>query len=170
MILLTVRDLAHRRVRFVVIALSAVVFSLLFVMTGLVEQFNRELRSQGRLIVVSTHDARLVPIADRVIRMSPDADARDLDTHEVLLPAGELLFRQGDASDFVHLVESGEFDIVRELRGGGEEPITRIDPGHCCGELGPLMGFPRSATARAVGDVRLTAMSPRRFRERILHR
>lgn len=43
MILLTVRDLTHRAVRFVVVTLlGAVVFALLFVMTGLVEQFNRE--------------------------------------------------------------------------------------------------------------------------------
>jgi putative ABC transport system permease protein len=42
-ILLTVRDLTHRAVRFVVVTLlGAVVFALLFVMTGLVEQFNRE--------------------------------------------------------------------------------------------------------------------------------
>ncbi len=43
MILLTLRDLQHRAVRFIVVTvLAAVVFSLLFVMTGLVEQFNRE--------------------------------------------------------------------------------------------------------------------------------
>lgn len=43
MILLTLRDLQHRAVRFVVvILLGAVVFALLFVMTGLVEQFHRE--------------------------------------------------------------------------------------------------------------------------------
>ena len=43
MILLTLRDLQHRATRFlVVIVLGALVFSLLFVMTGLVEQFNRE--------------------------------------------------------------------------------------------------------------------------------
>ncbi|MDQ3468495.1 MAG: ABC transporter permease [Actinomycetota bacterium] len=42
-ILLTVRDLQHRAVRFVVVTLlAAVVFTLLFVMTGLVEQFNQE--------------------------------------------------------------------------------------------------------------------------------
>jgi putative ABC transport system permease protein len=42
-ILLTLRDLTHRFVRFVVVVvLCAVVFALLFVMTGLVEQFNRE--------------------------------------------------------------------------------------------------------------------------------
>ena len=43
MILLTIRDLGYRMVRFVVVTLlGAVVFALLFVMTGLVEQFNRE--------------------------------------------------------------------------------------------------------------------------------
>ena len=43
MILLTLRDLRFRLVRFVVVVvLGAVVFALLFVMTGLVEQFNRE--------------------------------------------------------------------------------------------------------------------------------
>lgn len=43
MILLTFRDLSYRIVRFVVVSLlGAVVFALLFVMTGLVEQFNQE--------------------------------------------------------------------------------------------------------------------------------
>ncbi|MEM8619791.1 MAG: ABC transporter permease [Actinomycetota bacterium] len=43
MFLLTLRDLAHRWVRFVVVSvLGALVFALLFVMTGLVEQFNLE--------------------------------------------------------------------------------------------------------------------------------
>jgi putative ABC transport system permease protein len=43
MILLTFRDLLYRKTRFIVVTLlSAVVFALLFVMTGLVEQFNLE--------------------------------------------------------------------------------------------------------------------------------
>jgi len=43
MILLTFRDLIYRRTRFLVVTLlAAVVFALLFVMTGLVEQFHRE--------------------------------------------------------------------------------------------------------------------------------
>lgn len=41
--LLTIRDLLHRRARFVVVTFAtALVFTLLFLMTGLVEQFNRE--------------------------------------------------------------------------------------------------------------------------------
>lgn len=43
MILLTFRDLLYRKTRFIVVTLlGAVVFALLFVMTGLVEQFNLE--------------------------------------------------------------------------------------------------------------------------------
>ena len=43
MLLLTFRDLEYRKVRFIVVTmLGAVVFALLFVMTGLVNQFNLE--------------------------------------------------------------------------------------------------------------------------------
>ena len=43
MILLTFRDLVYRKTRFIVVTvLGAVVFALLFVMTGLVNQFNLE--------------------------------------------------------------------------------------------------------------------------------
>jgi putative ABC transport system ATP-binding protein len=59
---------------------------------------------------------------------------------------------------------------VRVLAGGGEELLATLGPGHYCGELGPLMGFPRSASVRAITDVRLTSMSPQAFRDRFLHR
>ena len=43
MLLLTFRDLVYRKIRFIVVTLlGALVFALLFVMTGLVEQFNLE--------------------------------------------------------------------------------------------------------------------------------
>lgn len=43
MFLLTIRDIRHRLVRFVIVTtVAAVVFALLFVMNGLVEQFHRE--------------------------------------------------------------------------------------------------------------------------------
>lgn len=61
-------------------------------------------------------------------------------------------------------------DVVRLLADGGEEALARLGPGQYFGELGPLMGFPRSASARAATDVTLTRFSPHEFRERVLHR
>ena len=50
-LLLTLRDLAHRRLRFAVVTLlGAMVFALLFVMTGMVNQFNREPVDTARAI------------------------------------------------------------------------------------------------------------------------
>jgi putative ABC transport system ATP-binding protein len=130
----------------------------------------RTIRSEGHLIVVSTHDARLVPIADRIVQMVPDMDETDRDPAALNLAAGTSLFEQGDPSDVVYMIDDGEIDIIRILAGGGEEPLARLGPGQYCGELGPLMGFPRSASARAATDVRLTVMSPHEFRQRMLHR
>jgi putative ABC transport system ATP-binding protein len=130
----------------------------------------QQLRSEGRSIVVSTHDARLVPIADRIVQMVPDTAEAEQPTHQVSFTSGQSIFEQGDASDLVYVIVSGEVDIIRVLADGGEDPLNRIGVGQYFGELGPFLGFPRSASARAHTDVELTAYSPRIFREKVLHR
>ncbi len=113
----------------------------------------RRLRSDGRAIVISTHDTRLLPACDRTIEMVV-ADDVSVDTAGVrYLGAGELVFRQGEPSKFIYVVESGEVEIYRELIGGTEEPLGVIGAGGYFGELGPLLGFPRAATVRAKSDV-----------------
>ncbi len=126
----------------------------------------RELRSQGRVIVVSTHDARLIPVADRVVRMTPDGIEPDRGSHDVRFRAGATIFRQEDPADYVYVIESGEVEIVRELVDGTEHLAT-LGAGQYFGELGAMLGFPRSATARAQVDVVATAMPPHEFRQKV---
>ena len=64
----------------------------------------------------------------------------------------------------VYVIDQGEVDIVRILADGGEEHLARLGPGQYFGELGPLLGFQRSASARAATDVSLTRYGPREFR------
>ena len=78
--------------------------------------------------------------------------------------AGRELFIQGDDSDLVWVVESGEVEIIRTEEAGGEEHLTVVRSGTYFGELGPLLNMPRSATARALGDTTLTGYSGRLFR------
>jgi putative ABC transport system ATP-binding protein len=130
----------------------------------------RDIRDEGRLVVVSTHDPRLLPVADRVVRMVPEPAADAAEGGPRRLAAGDVLFRQGDASDLVYLIDAGELVVTRVLADGGETELARLGPGHYCGELGPLMGFPRSATVRAASDSDLTAMTPQAFRSRFLDR
>ncbi|MEO6570027.1 MAG: ATP-binding cassette domain-containing protein [Ilumatobacteraceae bacterium] len=129
----------------------------------------RDLRTAGRLIVVSTHDARLVPIADRIIKMVPDAIDDAGGPRLLDVAAGATVFEQGDPSDVVYVIESGSIDIVRILADGGEQSLATLGAGRYFGELGPLLGYQRSATARAASDVTLTAYGAREFRQRVLH-
>jgi len=128
----------------------------------------RELRAQGRAIVVSTHDARLLPIADRVVRMTPEAGEVVIETDFIDYEAGQVVFEQGDPSDVVYTIESGAVQIVRVLSDGSEEELATLTSGSYFGELGPLLGFPRSATARALTKARLRPRAIGEFREEVL--
>ncbi|HYN33703.1 MAG TPA: ATP-binding cassette domain-containing protein [Ilumatobacteraceae bacterium] len=130
----------------------------------------QSLRDDGRMIVVSTHDARLVPIADRIVHMVQPEQHEERPTHDVTFAAGESIFEQGDHAELIYVVKSGEVDVIRVLADGGEELLTKLGPDQYFGELGPFLGFPRSASVRALTDVVLTAYSPRIFREKVLHK
>ena len=61
---------------------------------------------------------------------------------------GEILFREGDASDGMHLVMGGQAEVAIQ-QGGEPVHIATVYPGQCFGEIGVLQGAPRSATVIA---------------------
>lgn len=124
----------------------------------------QRLRSTGRTILISTHDTRLLPAVDRVIEMTGRMPAVTASPDVVQLADGQVLFEQGDASDFVFSIEHGSVEIVRELVGGGQEILAEATAPGYVGELGPLLGFPRSATVRAKGAATLRPFSPAEFK------
>jgi putative ABC transport system ATP-binding protein len=124
----------------------------------------RDLASPGRLVVVATHDDRVTQLADRVVELVPIRKAAERKPVKVKLKAGQVLFHQGDPSDLVYVVDSGELELTRELADGGEEQLAVINEGGYFGELGPMMNLPRSATARAVTASTLTGYSVQLFR------
>jgi putative ABC transport system ATP-binding protein len=127
----------------------------------------RDLASPGRIVVVATHDDRLLPLADRVVELTPRASGDPLPPEVVTLADGEVLFEQRDDGVRVYVVESGTVEIFRVLDDGREERLTLIGPGNYFGELAPMFGLRRSAGARALdGPATVTGLSLRDFRER----
>jgi putative ABC transport system ATP-binding protein len=126
----------------------------------------REVADDGRLVVVATHDERMMPLANRVVSLTPKADHQAHEPEKVLLAAGEILFHQGDRGDLVYVVEEGEIEIVRARDDGTEEIVAKVPAGAYFGELAPMFGLQRSATARAAGPAMLTGYGLREFRER----
>jgi putative ABC transport system ATP-binding protein len=128
----------------------------------------RDIAASGRLVVVATHDDRITQIADQVVDLVQHRREVAEATRRVRFEAGRVIFRQGDASDLVYVVESGAVDIFRELADGAEEYLAEIPVGRYFGELGPLLDLPRSASARARTDVELTGYGVAEFRRRFL--
>jgi putative ABC transport system ATP-binding protein len=127
----------------------------------------RELASPGRVVMVATHDERLLPLADRVVEMTPRAPSDVQLVEHLGFEPGQAVFEQGDRSDLVYVIEDGEVEIVRVRADGAEERLARLGTGRYFGELGPLFGLRRSATARAVTRVVVTGYPVRDFRSLI---
>jgi putative ABC transport system ATP-binding protein len=127
----------------------------------------RELASGDRMVVVATHDSRILPMADRVVEMVPEFAESDRPPAVATLKAGEVLFEEGTMGDCIYVVSDGEIEIVRELTGGGEELMWVAGAMDYFGELGPLFHMPRSATARARTDATVVGYTVAAFRERL---
>lgn len=126
----------------------------------------RQLASDERIVVVATHDQRLLPLADNVIELVPHMGTTTLPPERVALAPGEVLFRQGSWGDRIYVVERGEVEILGERTDGAEELKAVITRGQYFGEIGPLYGMPRSATARARGATEVVGYTTRDFRQR----
>ena len=89
----------------------------------------REVADEGRLVLVATHDERMIPLADRVVNLTPRADGSVRQPVRVELAAGEEVFHQGDRGELVYVVESGAVDIVRVRDDRSEEQLATVSPG-----------------------------------------
>jgi putative ABC transport system ATP-binding protein len=127
----------------------------------------RELASGDRMVVVATHDSRILPLADRIVEMVPEFATMDRPPETVRLLAGETLFEQGAMGDLIYVVSEGEVEMIRELSGGGEELLKVAATGDYFGEIGPLFHMPRAATVRARTDATVVGYTVAAFRERL---
>ena len=127
----------------------------------------RELASGERVVVVATHDHRMLPLADKVVELVPQFASTDRPPEAIALGPGEVLFKQGTMGDLIYVVGDGELEIVRERADGGEDLLAVSSPGDYFGEIGPLFGMPRSATVRARTDAKVIGYTVNAFRERL---
>jgi CRP-like cAMP-binding protein len=80
--------------------------------------------------------------------------------------AGEVLFRQGDPSDFAIEILAGSVEVLREV---GDDAIVlgTVREGEFVGEMGVLEGRARSATVRAAAPVEAEPIERQAFLDRV---
>ena len=69
-------------------------------------------------------------------------------SHELVLQAGDVLFREGDPPQGLYVILDGEVEIVKQI-GAQMVVIANVATGSFVGEISLLTGFPHSAMARA---------------------
>ena len=78
--------------------------------------------------------------------------------------SGEVIFVDGDLSQELYLIVSGEIAIVKAYREPGERVLNTLRPGDFFGEMAIFEGAPRSATAVAKKEAELLVLQPTAFR------
>lgn len=104
---------------------------------------------------------------DEVLRQAPLFSGLDEESAAALadsmttraLSRGEVLFNEGDEGDQLYVVTSGKIKLGRTSNDGRENLLAILGPGQMFGELSFFDPGPRSATATAVTDVEMRALS-----------
>jgi CRP-like cAMP-binding protein len=86
---------------------------------------------------------------------------------EHIFAAGEAIVRQSDAGDSMYVILSGRARVTLEPSG---QEVAVIEAGGFFGEMSMLTGDPRTATVRALEDVRALEIPAERFRAIALER
>ena len=71
-----------------------------------------------------------------------------------LYRAGETIVRQGEVGDCMYVIQSGKVEVIKE-QAGSEVSLAELGEGDFFGEMALFEKDVRSATVRALGDVRV---------------
>lgn len=163
-----------------------------------VELFQREAKSHGTAIVIVTHDARILDVADRIVKMDFGHIARDTQVRETSR-IGETLSRCSifdgvTVRTMTHLADrmvvkqysSGQriirqndpgdtFYLIRKgrvavIRDPGDHRVAELEAGDFFGETALLTGEPRNAHVDAITDVTVYALDAEAFQQAMSER
>jgi hypothetical protein len=117
------------------------------------------LRGMDRSIGVRDHDIDLLhSVAMLNVLPLPAIEQLARGLEPVDVPAGHVVFRQGDVGDRYFVIESGEADVI-----GDGQVVATLGSGEGFGEIALLRRIRRTATVRATSELRLKALRSDRF-------
>jgi MFS family permease len=88
----------------------------------------------------------------------PTIERLGAESEQIRIPAGEVVFHEGDPGDQFYVVEEGEVEIAGKVFG----------PGEAFGEIALLRDVPRTATVTASSDVVLRAIKREDFVDAVM--
>lgn len=109
-------------------------------------------------------------VGDIVRKVTLFAELQDTDVEAIAAiarfksyPKDHLLFDRGEEGDEFLVVIEGRLKIIFLNEDGRELTLTILSPYQCLGEMSLIDDFPRSASAVALGDLRVLSINKRDF-------
>ncbi|HVS01629.1 MAG TPA: cyclic nucleotide-binding domain-containing protein [Thermoanaerobaculia bacterium] len=87
---------------------------------------------------------------------------KGLPTYTEEVAAGELLFREGDLGTEMYILQEGQVEILKNLKGVDEQ-LAVLEKGDFFGEMSLLEELPRTASARALTDCKVIKINGATF-------
>jgi len=84
---------------------------------------------------------------------------------EKFIPAGTVIFREGDEATYLNVIVEGEVDIQYELGSGEKRTVDTLVSGDILGWSALIEPFKATAVATATKDTRLVRIEARKLRE-----
>ena len=78
--------------------------------------------------------------------------------YSLLYKDGAVIFEENSSDKEIYIIESGKVEISKRI-DGDEVRIAQLEKGEFFGEMAPITGAIRSATATAVGDTYLVPLT-----------
>ena len=82
------------------------------------------------------------------------------------VPAGELVFEEGEVGESAYLIVSGQVEIFRSS-GNNERVLATLGRGEIIGEMSLIDSQPRMASARALEDTKVSIISRISLQQRL---
>jgi CRP-like cAMP-binding protein len=79
---------------------------------------------------------------------------------------GEEIVRQGETGDCMYIIQTGQAEAIQG-KEGKEVRLAVLGEGDVFGEMALFERMPRSATVRALGDVRVLTIDKKTFLRRV---
>ena len=121
-------------------------------------------RETAEMQAVLTDAAELFRSSELFQGLTPE-EVREIihaSEHQVL-EAEERLFEQGDPSEALYVIQSGEVQVYSHTPVGEEVVLAELGPGSVVGEMSIIGGGTRSASVEALGRVELFRLSREAF-------
>lgn len=89
-----------------------------------------------------------------------------MEEHVIEFKKGDILFREGENSKELYIIQNGIVKIYKEV-DGQRLPIATVHAGQFVGELSFFDGKPRSATAEAATDLKVIKLDQAKLEREI---